>query len=885
MKIALLTAALYGDNSGDAIIESAIRRLIGAESFHRFPLTRPLSDDDLRGINACDAAVICGTNLYQSIFACRLDVDTVARIRIPIVPFGIGSSAPIGEIPRMDRAGVAAVRAIHDKCPVSSVRDEASLRFLHSIGVTNVILTGCPVFFHGLCCPDFTPQPGNHSLTPRARLLHIDSAWEQRQTETLEHLARRYRPDIVVQSPYDLPIAEELSGKYGLQIVMDPEWQAERYVAAASTQAVNVGFRLHFGMLSLAYGKPAFMVAHDSRVSEFCRLVGLPLLDIRNYSDSLLTLQIDARSFNSDGIRRSWDKLSLRMQRFMEANGLLSRLEVSHPPAPAPEIRSAIPRILMLVDRRDWAFDHSARRIAAALRDRFRFDIKYVRETPEIKASDYDLLYVFFWGEEYYQRFGFAPEQVIKEVSSHRWEDDPRYGPCTPADFVEKYLGDCGSVICTSARLTEALGALRAHVYHTPNGFDPALFRPTGTRSGPLTIGWAGNRGDEVKGYVDILAPACEGSFQMVTAPGDLPYPEMNGFYNGIDVLAVASRHEGEPLTLIEAMAAGCFPVCCDVGIVPEVVRDRENGYIVRERTPQAFAAAFKWCEQNLDLVRSAGQANAALMLRERRWEVSANFFKRVFWDSYARSFRLRFRNDDVSWDTSLSDFRKFCGIFHGYGQTQVHGIVLNGCTNTRYRFGATPAEYEGQDTLARLDNTTIRKLSRGMELSERQDLVGYLNSIPDELALHGLYHVDFSAMSLSEQKKDLEQGLEAMGRLFPKKRVRYFIPPFNRVSEQTAVACHSLGLEVLSLDGVHLEAELRSLTLKPSTWYRYHHHRFYPESSFGYYPLSLEALEAMLKRNIPVQTRDMKLFPPEPEGNLLERIAARMRGLRPEEE
>ena len=42
----------------------------------------------------------------------------------------------------------------------------------------------------------------------------------------------------------------------------------------------------------------------------------------------------------------------------------------------------------------------------------------------------------------------------------------------------------------------------------------------------------------------------------------------MHEFFRKIDVYTVASRHEGEPLTLIEAMGAGCFPVCSDVGIV-----------------------------------------------------------------------------------------------------------------------------------------------------------------------------------------------------------------------------------------------------------------------------------------------------------------------------
>ena len=65
----------------------------------------------------------------------------------------------------------------------------------------------------------------------------------------------------------------------------------------------------------------------------------------------------------------------------------------------------------------------------------------------------------------------------------------------------------------------------------------------------------------------------------------------MARFYNSIDVICVASTAEGDPLPLVEGMACGCFPVCVDVGIVPELVQSGVNGLIV-DRTPAAFRAA-----------------------------------------------------------------------------------------------------------------------------------------------------------------------------------------------------------------------------------------------------------------------------------------------------
>lgn len=366
-----------------------------------------------------------------------------------------------------------------------------------------------------------------------------------------------------------------------------------------------------------------------------------------------------------------------------------------------------------------------------------------------------------------------------------------------------------------------------------------------------MTVGWAGNISDPLKGFRDILEPACRGEFRLITAPGKVAHSKMNSFYNQLDVFAVSSRHEGEPLTLIEAMAAGCYPVCTDVGIVPELIRHRENGYVVTERTTRAFVEALRWCEENLDEVRAAGVKNSRLIREERSWEKCAVKFRTVILDAYEEVSMPKFRNDDVSWDTELPYFVRFCEIFHRYGFRQLHGVTLRGCTSPQCLFGDTPVEYEGYDTIAKVDNALIRALSEGKHLEERQDLIEYLRSIPDDIALHGLYHTDYAKMSGDEQAEDLRRGLEILKRLFPTKKVVYFIPPFNRTNELTYKVCRDLGLQVLGTEGVHLESELCNLYLKRNTWYRYHHHRFYPSSYFTHYNLSLELLEAAISKGV----------------------------------
>jgi glycosyltransferase involved in cell wall biosynthesis len=297
------------------------------------------------------------------------------------------------------------------------------------------------------------------------------------------------------------------------------------------------------------------------------------------------------------------------------------------------------PRICILANVPGWAFDNSAREIKRNLAHEFDITIRYAVDHPDLSSADYDLVQICSWGQDRYRLIDFDKKRVIVQVSSHRWQDNPHFGPCTPDEFARRYLANCETVICTSRRLTEIVANVFPRVFHTPNGVDATRFTPGRRAPRPrLTFGWAGKAVDEVKGFYDIVKPACGDRFSLFVATGDLPHHQMPEFYRQLDVMIVASRNEGEPLTLIEGMACGCYPVCVDVGIVPELIEHRRNGYIVPERTVNAFQDAFQWCEDHHHEVRAAGLANAKLVARNRSWNICAQSFARVYWDTLIRA-------------------------------------------------------------------------------------------------------------------------------------------------------------------------------------------------------------------------------------------------------
>jgi len=75
-----------------------------------------------------------------------------------------------------------------------------------------------------------------------------------------------------------------------------------------------------------------------------------------------------------------------------------------------------------------------------------------------------------------------------------------------------------------------------------------------------------------------------------VTVTGRVP--EIHGYYAAADAFVLSSKFEGLPVTLLEAMAAGCPVVATDIPGVREVVADGETGTLVQPTNPAALAAA-----------------------------------------------------------------------------------------------------------------------------------------------------------------------------------------------------------------------------------------------------------------------------------------------------
>ncbi|MFN3690697.1 MAG: glycosyltransferase family 4 protein, partial [Fimbriimonadales bacterium] len=96
-----------------------------------------------------------------------------------------------------------------------------------------------------------------------------------------------------------------------------------------------------------------------------------------------------------------------------------------------------------------------------------------------------------------------------------------------------------------------------------------------------------------------------------VVMTGLLPREAILPYYHRADVFVMTSLWEGLPTALLEALACGVPAVVTNVGGMPSVVQDDENGYVLTERDPAQLAELIERAYLNRERLSAAARRTA----------------------------------------------------------------------------------------------------------------------------------------------------------------------------------------------------------------------------------------------------------------------------------
>lgn len=100
---------------------------------------------------------------------------------------------------------------------------------------------------------------------------------------------------------------------------------------------------------------------------------------------------------------------------------------------------------------------------------------------------------------------------------------------------------------------------------------------------------------------------------------------------NSIFVLPTYYPQEGQPISILEAMAAGMPIITTRHGGIPDVIDDGENGYFVKPQNPDDISEKIKYLYNNKGLIAEIGLNNYDLVNKKYREVNYVNQMKDIF--------------------------------------------------------------------------------------------------------------------------------------------------------------------------------------------------------------------------------------------------------------
>jgi len=112
---------------------------------------------------------------------------------------------------------------------------------------------------------------------------------------------------------------------------------------------------------------------------------------------------------------------------------------------------------------------------------------------------------------------------------------------------------------------------------------------------------------------------------------GDLDAEGVASAYRDASIFVLPSYHEGMPMVLLEAMAAGLPVICSSVNAIPEVVTDRVSGFLIDPGDREALGSRLLELLRDRELRRRLGEAARRRIREEHDLPVQARRLQSIY--------------------------------------------------------------------------------------------------------------------------------------------------------------------------------------------------------------------------------------------------------------
>lgn len=317
MTIAVFNPSIASTNLGDEIIVDAVRReasfIFPLEQFINIPTQEKIGAISIGHSRRARHRIVGGTNLLSSRMLrykqWQINILQAFFLR-DVTLMGVGWWQYQN---RPDIYTRAVLNMVLSSGKIHSVRDEYTKKKLNSIGIINVINTGCPTMWqltseHCAAIPQAKASTVIFTLTDYNKSVENDKA-------LIALLKKNYSQVLFwPQGAGDLTYLKTL-GTEGLSII-GPSLDAYDEVLSNESSIEFIGTRLHGGIRALQKKKRSLILAVDNRAREIGLDTGLNVMDRSELSAVEAWIQAEAPT----KIKMNWENINKWKNQFKSIN-------------------------------------------------------------------------------------------------------------------------------------------------------------------------------------------------------------------------------------------------------------------------------------------------------------------------------------------------------------------------------------------------------------------------------------------------------------------------------------------------------------------------------------------------------------------------------------